>query len=176
MARYKIDGITDDRTNCDCCGRTNLKRTVRLLKLDVDGIAEEAVYYGTSCAATALRRTNAAVTKVAREQQAKHDRRAARQRQYTDVIEYINNLFSSLANQSELLPVEYAVIDQLKQDARNDNELALRFNATMDIIQRKINGEIGISATYGSTVQLEASKYRIFPALHCTINWYRASV
>jgi len=41
-------GITDEVTTCECCGKSNLKRTVAL---DNGG---GVVYYGTSCAARAL--------------------------------------------------------------------------------------------------------------------------
>ena len=41
--------ITDDVTTCDCCGRTDLKRTVVLRS--EDGAIR---YHGTSCAAIAL--------------------------------------------------------------------------------------------------------------------------
>jgi hypothetical protein len=44
----KILGICDDRTDCECCGKSNLKRTVAL---DFDGGVR---YYGTDCAAMAV--------------------------------------------------------------------------------------------------------------------------
>lgn len=44
----KILGITDERTECECCGKTGLKRTVAL---DRDGAV---VYFGSDCAALAL--------------------------------------------------------------------------------------------------------------------------
>lgn len=45
---YRIIGITDTVGTCDCCGRTDLKRTVIL---DRDGAT---VYFGTQCAARHL--------------------------------------------------------------------------------------------------------------------------
>lgn len=45
---YKILGITDDQTTCDCCGKTNLKRVVAL---EIEG---QVVKFGTTCAARAL--------------------------------------------------------------------------------------------------------------------------
>ncbi len=50
-ARFSVLGISDSRTTCDCCGKTNLKRTVALQQL-ADG---STVYYGTQCAADAMR-------------------------------------------------------------------------------------------------------------------------
>lgn len=47
----KLLGISDDVTTCDCCGRTGLKRTVAM----EIGDGSLPVYYGTSCAANALR-------------------------------------------------------------------------------------------------------------------------
>lgn len=43
---YRIIGVTDEQTECDACGRMELKRTVILA--DADGI--EAGRYGTTCA------------------------------------------------------------------------------------------------------------------------------
>ena len=48
--RYTIEGVTDERDSCDCCGKTGLKRTVVLA--DSDG---EFVFFGTTCAARAMR-------------------------------------------------------------------------------------------------------------------------
>lgn len=48
----KIVGITDEVTHCDCCGRSGLKRTV---KLATDSGA--VVHYGTTCAVKPLRGT-----------------------------------------------------------------------------------------------------------------------
>jgi hypothetical protein len=41
-------GVSDDVTTCECCGRTNLRRTVAL------AFAGETRRYGTACAAKAL--------------------------------------------------------------------------------------------------------------------------
>lgn len=45
----KLLGITDERTTCDCCGKTNLKR-VAVIDLGEGNI----VYYGRDCAAKKL--------------------------------------------------------------------------------------------------------------------------
>lgn len=47
----KFLGTTDEHDACDCCGRSNLKVYVVLM---FEG-ACDAVFYGTSCAARALR-------------------------------------------------------------------------------------------------------------------------
>ena len=46
---YKILGITDEVTTCDCCGRSNLKCTVGLETPD-----GATVYYGRDCAGRAV--------------------------------------------------------------------------------------------------------------------------
>lgn len=52
---YKVKGITDERTDCDCCGKQNLKCTVALIPLDADGNeAGDVVYFGRQCAAYAV--------------------------------------------------------------------------------------------------------------------------
>lgn len=47
---YKMIGITDEVTSCDCCGRTNLKRTI-VLEREEDGVI---VYFGSQCGARAV--------------------------------------------------------------------------------------------------------------------------
>jgi hypothetical protein len=47
---FKILGINDEVTTCECCGKTNLKKTV---VLSMNGEGE--VHYGVNCAASALR-------------------------------------------------------------------------------------------------------------------------
>ncbi|GHF15021.1 hypothetical protein GCM10014715_82920 [Streptomyces spiralis] len=79
MPKWKIKGIVDDITECGCCGRRGLKRTVAMMPLDADGnedgTAEDVVYYGTSCAADALSWTQGKVTDTARAAQAERDQR-----------------------------------------------------------------------------------------------------
>lgn len=62
MKKYQIIGTTDDVNTCDCCGRTNLKKTV-ILK---DTESSEEVYFGTECAAKALNWTIKEVNKLAK--------------------------------------------------------------------------------------------------------------
>ncbi|MGW7610953.1 hypothetical protein ACWGKW_27505 [Streptomyces sp. NPDC054766] len=79
--KWTIKGIVDDVTECGCCGRRGLKRTVAMMPLDAngneDGTAEDVVYYGTSCAADALSWTQGKVTDTARTAQAERDQRDA---------------------------------------------------------------------------------------------------
>lgn len=46
----KVLGINDEVTTCECCGRSNLRRTVVL------GTDAGEVRYGTECAARAMKR------------------------------------------------------------------------------------------------------------------------
>ena len=48
---YIFQGYTDSVTTCDCCGRSDLKRTVALWAAEQG----EEVYFGTSCASHALK-------------------------------------------------------------------------------------------------------------------------
>lgn len=63
--QYRIKGTSNDVTNCDCCGRDQLRRTVALAVLDADRNETETVYYGTSCAARAMAITSRKVTQQA---------------------------------------------------------------------------------------------------------------
>lgn len=56
----KILGRTDERTTCDKCGKQHLKVTVAI-ELDDNSV----VYYGTTCAAKALRATGIKTSKSA---------------------------------------------------------------------------------------------------------------
>ena len=47
-----IKGIVDYKNECDCCGKTNLKRTIAFQNGDAD-----ILYYGTSCFANYVRTT-----------------------------------------------------------------------------------------------------------------------
>src|SRR5262245_862665 len=51
MNAYRILGITDETTICECCGRTNLKKTVVI----TDGA--ETFRFGSECAAKRLKTT-----------------------------------------------------------------------------------------------------------------------
>lgn len=46
-------GVTDDRSACECCGKTGLKRVVAL-----DFSDGPVVYYGVDCAAKAIMKSN----------------------------------------------------------------------------------------------------------------------
>lgn len=65
-----VKGITDERTECECCGKKNIKCTVALGLTDADGNwTGDVVHYGRDCAARALYgRTSASLaTRVERE-------------------------------------------------------------------------------------------------------------
>lgn len=47
-AAYRILGINDDVTTCECCGKSNLKKTVVL------GSDSGEVHFGVDCAARAM--------------------------------------------------------------------------------------------------------------------------
>jgi hypothetical protein len=75
--RFEIQGVTDERDTCDCCGKSNLKRTVALADADAGG---EVVFFGTTCAARAMKIPAADVRKGARAAQRTKDRAAQMER------------------------------------------------------------------------------------------------
>jgi len=54
---YRLLGTTEEITSCDCCGRDNLKKTVRVMLVDRDGNfeANEPLHFGVVCASKAAR-------------------------------------------------------------------------------------------------------------------------
>lgn len=63
MTTYEVLGTTSDHTDCELCGRADLKGTVALK--DEDG---NVVYFGTDCAARALGWTQRDVKAAAKTQ------------------------------------------------------------------------------------------------------------
>jgi hypothetical protein len=51
MRKYKVLGINDEQTTCDCCGRKGLKRTVVLEIWGNDENTLEIIRVGVDCAA-----------------------------------------------------------------------------------------------------------------------------
>lgn len=95
--RFKIDGITDDQDTCDCCGRQGLKRTVRLLRLDADGNPVEALHYGTTCAAKALRRPAARIAAEAATAQHRADAAAEQRARFAATLERLDAALAGAA-------------------------------------------------------------------------------
>lgn len=63
---FKVLGTTDDVTECEHCGRVELKGTIVLLPLDADGNADaDPVYYGAVCGARAAGTKTADLRKAA---------------------------------------------------------------------------------------------------------------
>lgn len=63
MKAYQVIGTTNEVTTCELCGRDELKGTVMLVTLDLDGNPDgDPSYFGTSCAATAAGWTQREVT------------------------------------------------------------------------------------------------------------------
>jgi len=60
-ATYTVHGITDEITTCDCCGKSKLARTVGL-----ENEAGEVLYFGTTCAARAMKQSSKADLIVAK--------------------------------------------------------------------------------------------------------------
>ncbi|MFE7933398.1 hypothetical protein ACFU6S_32695 [Streptomyces sp. NPDC057456] len=64
---FTVKGITADVTNCECCPRRGLRKTVVLMPLDADGNEfGEPTHYGTTCAARALRVSPYEIRRAAR--------------------------------------------------------------------------------------------------------------
>ncbi|MFC7979523.1 hypothetical protein ACFUT3_30360 [Streptomyces cinereoruber] len=53
MKVFRVGGTTDQITECELCGKPELKGTVQMIELDADGNDFQDHYFGTSCAAKA---------------------------------------------------------------------------------------------------------------------------
>lgn len=99
MAGYQIIGTTDENTECDICGRVELRSTVVFDALDADGNRTgELLYAGSSCATTlpGFRTISAAtIRRDARRLQSAADRKAAADRV---MARRINAKYRAVAN------------------------------------------------------------------------------
>ncbi len=62
---FTVLGTTDEVTECEHCGRVDLKGTVRLGALDADGNVEGITYFGAVCGARAAGWTTKDIRKAA---------------------------------------------------------------------------------------------------------------
>jgi hypothetical protein len=62
---FKVLGTTDEVTECEHCGRVDLKGTIRLGILDEDGNVEDVTYFGAVCGARAAGWTTKDIRKAA---------------------------------------------------------------------------------------------------------------
>lgn len=87
---YRIIGTTDENTECNHCGRIELKFTVVFDTLDADGNQTGDLYYAGSSCATKLpgftHRSAASIRSDARRIQTAADRAAAAKRQWAREI------------------------------------------------------------------------------------------
>jgi heterodisulfide reductase subunit A-like polyferredoxin len=101
---FKVLGTTDEITECEHCGRTELKGTIRLGELDEDGNVEGITYFGAVCGARAAGWT----TKEIRKSAAAADRAAAEaariERQRKADEEYAASVLLRYTDQCPLAP------------------------------------------------------------------------
>lgn len=62
---FKVIGTTDDVTECEHCGRVDLKGTIILGILDEDGNVADTTYFGAVCGARAAGWTTKEIRKLA---------------------------------------------------------------------------------------------------------------
>lgn len=61
-------GETEEITQCDCCGRADLRRTVHMVEIDSDGNPTGGeFYYGTTCATRHSGKTRAEIANEIRQ-------------------------------------------------------------------------------------------------------------
>jgi hypothetical protein len=85
---YKVLGTTDDVTECEHCGRVDLKGTIRLGALDADGNVEDVTYFGAVCGARAAGWTTKDIRRAATAADRAAQEAARAERERLDGIEY----------------------------------------------------------------------------------------
>ncbi len=115
IGRFTMLGISDDIDHCDCCGRTGLKRTVAL---HPTSDASDIRYYGTSCAAAALRTSAGRVTKVAQAAQAAADAAAEQRARFAATLERIDAALAEA--DTDLQPAARALMTLIRAGTRGD--------------------------------------------------------
>ncbi|MFD8315939.1 hypothetical protein [Kitasatospora purpeofusca] len=91
MKAFRIKGSTSDVTECDLCGRVELRGTVVMVDLDADGVEGEVHYFGTSCAAKAAgwtQRDVKALVKVANDAERERQEAIRRAKADAETAEY----------------------------------------------------------------------------------------
>lgn len=135
MPKYERLGVTDERTDCDCCGRQNLKATVAML----DRESDEIVYFGRFCAARAegwgVKQSDGGrlVTQVKKHAEEVRRRLSALQCRQPENIE-ANEIFKANTPIFQLVkPERQKIFDQMKAlrsvgDARARQQLLQEMN------------------------------------------------
>jgi len=104
MTKYKILGCNDEQTECDCCNRKGLKRTVILERYEHDD-AVEIIRVGVDCAEILLRRNGSrkSAHQIKSDAIAIEEKKRAHEKYLADRLQWkINNRIQStalLANQ-----------------------------------------------------------------------------
>ena len=94
MLRYKFIAITDEKTDCDLCGKMELKKTIVLL----DSVTDQYVFFGSDCASRALGWGVKETKKTARDSDREYRARARsfflEQPELTERDEYIKKFYA----------------------------------------------------------------------------------
>ena len=112
--QFKALGTSTEVEECHCCGRTNLKKTVKLGVLDQDGNIQEVVYYGTDCAAKATgwnKQWMRTELSKADKQRRDNEHSAKNFIQLRDAINEVNGLLGRLAKPDQTRA--FKILDQI---------------------------------------------------------------
>lgn len=128
---YKMIGITDEVTSCDCCGRTDLKRTI-VLERQEDGVI---VYFGSQCGARAVGWKTKDFNRAAKDAQI--ERQKAIRRAYYDhpaSVQRNQMMKDHYDNGDTWQTAPFDLWRQLDEQARD--ETRQRFNASLKELGR----------------------------------------
>jgi len=84
---YRVLGSTEEITTCDCCGKSNLKKTVIMGVLNTEGEVESECYFGVVCASRNAGRKAKEIRREMIEADERKKRLAAK-----DIVEQVKNM------------------------------------------------------------------------------------
>jgi hypothetical protein len=101
---FKVLGTTDEVTECEHCGRVDLKGTIILGYLDADGNVESTTYFGAVCGARAAGWTTKDIRKAATAADRAAAEVARAERAAKAAAEYAASVLLRYTDQCPLLP------------------------------------------------------------------------
>jgi hypothetical protein len=117
---YKIKGISDDQTECDCCGRKGLKRTVALEVFQDGDSTLDIIRVGVDCASVLMSRTGKPKSAMAIRQEAQFlvekEKEEQLYREKALTWKLTNRIAQTIDEANDAYLTQFKTVDYTKQD------------------------------------------------------------